>query len=135
MQGNAENNSKILLNRFYFFDGLEQNMLLPSQIQILLQLSEDNLFIYRAGSNMGRVVVTKLVLWILRMSPDGLVYVMENCMIPQKRIGSSIRRFDPNTSRVPYFGRCHQSETRICFLATSGKIKQPGGKSTPLGYF
>ena len=75
----------IPLNRYSFFKSLETNMLPPSQIQISANLTDDNVLIYKTtGSENGRVVVSKFVLWIPRMifNSVGLSYVMKNYMIP-----------------------------------------------------
>ena len=73
------------LNRCSFFKSLETNLLPPSQIQISVTLTDDNILIYRHDTNneVGRVVVTKFVLWIPRMifNSTGLSYVMKNYMI------------------------------------------------------
>ena len=56
-------NSTIPLNKFSFFEGLERNLLPPSQIQISLKLTDDATLIYRNnGVDAGKVVVSKLVL-------------------------------------------------------------------------
>ena len=56
-------------------------MLLPSQIQISATLTDDDVLIYKtAGSENGRVVVSKFILWIPRMifNTIGLSYVMKH---------------------------------------------------------
>ena len=60
-------------------------MLPPSQIQISANLTDNNFFIYiTTGSENGRVVVSKFVLWIPRMIFNfvGLSYVIKNYMVP-----------------------------------------------------
>ena len=60
-------------------------MLPSSQIQISASLTDDNVLIYKtAGSEVGRVFVTKFILWIPRMifNSTGLSYVMKNYMVP-----------------------------------------------------
>ena len=74
-------NSIIPLNQFSFFEGLERNLLPPSQIQISPKLTDGATLIYRNnGVDAGKVVVSKLVLWILRMlfNSDGLNFVQNN---------------------------------------------------------
>ena len=74
-------NSIIPLNKFSFFEGLERNLLPPSQIQISPKLTDDATLIYRNnGVDAGKVVVSKLVLWIPRMlfNSDGLNFVQTN---------------------------------------------------------
>ena len=57
-------NSIIPLNRFSFFEGLERNLLPPSQIQISPKLTDDATLIYRNNGVDAGKVITKLVLWI-----------------------------------------------------------------------
>ena len=74
-------NSIIPLNKFSFFEGLEKNLLLSSQIQISTKLTDDATLIYRNnGVDAGKVVVSKLVVWIPRMvfNSDGLNFVQNN---------------------------------------------------------
>ena len=71
-------NPIIPLNKFSFFEGLERNLLPPRQIQISPRLTDDATLIYRNnGVDAGKVVVSKLVLWIPRMlfNSDGLNFV------------------------------------------------------------
>lgn len=68
IQGGSEVNAKIPLNNYSFFQGLEQNILPPSQIQITLKLTNDDELIFRANAaDAGRVIVTKLILWVPRL--------------------------------------------------------------------
>ena len=61
-------NSIIPLNKFSFFEGLERNFFQPSQIEISPKFPDDATLIYRNnGVDAGKVVVSKLVLWIPRM--------------------------------------------------------------------
>ena len=74
-------NSIIPLNKFSFFEGLERNLLPPSQIQISPKLTDDATLIYRNNRvYANKVVVRKLVLWIPRMffNSDGLNFVQNN---------------------------------------------------------
>ena len=74
-------NSIISLNKFSLFEGLERNLLPPSQIQIGPKLTDDASLIYRNnGVDASKVVVSKLVLWIPRMvfNSDGLNFVLNN---------------------------------------------------------
>ena len=85
IQGNNKINVMVPLNKYSFFEGLEQHLLPPSQIKITLQLNEDNELIFRAAAaDDGRVIVSKLVLWIpkLQLNAVGLEYVMANHMQP-----------------------------------------------------
>ena len=74
-------NSIIPLNKFSFFEGLERNLLPPSQIQISPKLTDDATLIYRNnGIDAGKVIASKLVLWIPRMvfKSDGINFVQNN---------------------------------------------------------
>ena len=69
------------LNKFSFFEALERNILLSSQIQISPELTDDATLIYRNNEvDVGKVVVSKLVLWIPRMvfNSGGLNFVQNN---------------------------------------------------------
>ena len=79
--GNATVNSIISLNKLSFFEGLEGNMLLPSQIQFT---DDATLICKNAGVDEGRVIVTKFMLWLPRIifNSDGMSYVLENYMKP-----------------------------------------------------
>ena len=56
-------NSIIALNKSSFFEGLERNLLPPSQLQISPRLTDDATLIYRNnGIDAGKVVVSKIVL-------------------------------------------------------------------------
>ena len=80
MAGKTQN-SIIPLNKFSFFEGLERNLLPRRQIQISPKLTDDATLIYRNnGVDAGKVIVIKLVLWILRMifNSDGLNFVQNN---------------------------------------------------------
>ena len=60
-------------------------MLSPNQIQISANLIDDNVLIYKtAGSENGRVVVSKFVQWVSRMIINslGLSYVKKKFMVP-----------------------------------------------------
>ena len=74
-------NSIIPLNKFSFFEGLERNLLPPSQIQISSKLTDDATLINRNnGVDANKVIVTKLVLWIPKMvfNSDGINFVQNN---------------------------------------------------------
>ena len=74
-------NSIIPLSKFSFYGGLERNLLPPSQIQISPKLTDDATLIYRNnGVDAGKVVASKLVLWIPRMvfNSDCINFVQNN---------------------------------------------------------
>ena len=86
IQGGNLISVRIPLNRFSFFEALEQNMLPPSQIQIGVQLTDDNELIFKHGADDARVVVKKLELWVPRMefNSKGIELVAKNYMKPTK---------------------------------------------------
>ena len=60
-------------------------MLPPSQIQISVTITDDDVLIYKIDTTgNARVVVSKFILWIPRMifNSAGLSYIMKNYMIP-----------------------------------------------------
>lgn len=86
-QGGNEIKCKIPLNNYSFFRSLETNMLPPSQIQITLQLTNDNELIHRAaGVDNGRVIVTKLILWVPRLifNAEGYSLISEHYLKAKK---------------------------------------------------
>ena len=63
------------LNRYSFFEELENKMLPPMQLQIELTLSDDDELIHKAAAaDDGRVVVTQLALWLPKMLPKDSLY-------------------------------------------------------------
>ena len=82
---NKEVSCIIPLNRYSFFNSLQDKMLPPSQIQVSTTLTNDNVLIYKhSTAEAGRVVISKFVLWIPRMifNTSGMSYVMNNYMKP-----------------------------------------------------
>ena len=65
----------IPLNRYSFFEELENRMLVPMQLQFSIQLQNDNELIYmNAGTNAGRVVVNRFLLWVPKLIPKDNLY-------------------------------------------------------------
>ena len=65
----------IPLNRYSFFEELENRMLVPMQLQFSIQLQSDNEVIYmNAGVDAGRVVVNRLLLWVPKLIPKDNLY-------------------------------------------------------------
>ena len=65
----------IPLNRYGFFEELENRMLVPMQLQFSIQLQNDNELIYmNAGVDPGRVVVNKFLLWVPKLTPKDSLY-------------------------------------------------------------
>jgi len=73
--GSKSINEIIPLNRYSFFEELEDKMLPPMQITFELNLNDDDELIHKAAAaDDGRVVVTKLYLWLPRMVPKDSAY-------------------------------------------------------------
>ena len=65
----------IPLNRYSFFEELENQMLVPMQLQFSIQLQNDNELIYmNAGTDSGRVVVSRFLLWVPKLIPKDNLY-------------------------------------------------------------
>ena len=68
-------NEMIPLNRYNFFQELEREMLPPMQLTIELTLNEDSELIHMAnGTAAGRLVVTRLYLWLPKLIPKDSLY-------------------------------------------------------------
>ena len=74
--GGAKNiNVLIPLNRFSFFEELEDKMLVPMQLQFEITLQDDGELIHMAnGVDAGRVVVNRFLLWVPRLTPKDSLY-------------------------------------------------------------
>ena len=65
----------IPLNRFSFFEQLENKMLVPMQLQFNVSFNEDKELIHMAnGTDAGRVVIHKFELWLPKMIPKDSLY-------------------------------------------------------------
>ena len=68
-------NELIPLNRYSFFEKLEDRMLPPMQLEFEIDLNEDDELIHMAnGTDPGRVVVKKFYLWVPKMIPKDSEY-------------------------------------------------------------
>ena len=68
-------NEMIPLNRFTFFEKLENNMLRPMQLTIEITLNDDDELIHKAAAaDTGRVVVKRLYVWLPRLIPKDSLY-------------------------------------------------------------
>ena len=68
-------NEIIPLNRFSFFEELEDKMLPPMQLTLTLDLNHDDELIHKAaGVDDGRVVIKKFYLWLPKMVPKDSFY-------------------------------------------------------------
>ena len=80
-------NEIIPLNRYSFFEELEDKMLPPMQLTFELDLNDDDELIHKAaGADDGRVVVTRFYLWLPRIVPKDSVYseFVEDFLKPTK---------------------------------------------------
>ena len=73
--GSKSINEIIPLNRYSFFEELEDKMLPPMQLTFELDLNNDDELIHKAAAaDDGRVVVTRLYLWLPRLTPKDSEY-------------------------------------------------------------
>ena len=74
--GGAKSINEIIpLNRYSFFEELEDKMLPPMQLTFELTLNDDDELIHKANAaDNGRVVVTRLYLWLPRLTPKDSAY-------------------------------------------------------------
>ena len=65
----------IPLNRYSFFEELNERMLVPMQLQFNIQLQNDNEFIFKdAAADDGRVVINRFLLWVPKLIPNDILY-------------------------------------------------------------
>jgi len=73
--GNADVNVIIPLNRYSFFEELEDKMLIPMQLQFNITLQNDNELLQKAdAADDGRVVLDRFLLWVPRLTPKDSLY-------------------------------------------------------------
>ena len=73
--GNNDVNEIIPLNRYSFFDELEDKMLVPMQLQFNLQLQNDDELLQKAAAaDDGRVVINRFLLWVPKLTPKESLY-------------------------------------------------------------
>ena len=73
--GNNDVNVIIPLNRYSFFEELEDKMLVPMQVQFNLQLQNDNELLQKTGAvDDGRVVIDRFLLWVPKLTPKDSLY-------------------------------------------------------------
>ena len=86
--GGAKSINEIIpLNRYSFFEELEDQILPPMQLKIKLDLNNDVELIHMAnGTAAGRVVVTRFYLWLPRLTPKDSTYgeFVEDFLKPTK---------------------------------------------------
>ena len=65
----------IPLNRWSFFEELNDKMLVPMQLQLNIELNSDDELVHKANAaDAARVVITKFILWIPRLTPKDSLY-------------------------------------------------------------
>ena len=76
----------IPLNRYSFFEALEDKLLPNTKIEIKIELESDNNLIWRAGGNNCRVILTRLQLFVpkLMFNDDGMKLLLPNYLKPYK---------------------------------------------------
>ena len=75
--GNNNVNIIIPLNRYSFFEELEDKMLVPMQLQLNLHLQNDNELLQKtAAVDDGRVVLDRFLLWVPKLTPKDSLYDM-----------------------------------------------------------
>ena len=73
--GGQDVNTIIPLNRWSFFEELNDKMLVPMQLQFNIELNSDDEIVHKAhAGDAGRVVINKFILWVPRLSPKDSVY-------------------------------------------------------------
>ena len=72
---NQDVNVIIPLNRYSFFEELEDKMLVPMQLQFTITLNNDDELIYKADAAAdGRVVIDRFLLWVPKMIPKDSLF-------------------------------------------------------------
>ena len=64
----------IPLNRWSFFEELNDKMLVPMQLQFNIELNSDDELVHKGGGDDPRVVINKFILWVPRLTPRDSVY-------------------------------------------------------------
>lgn len=73
--GAKDVNVIIPLNRYSFLKELEDKMLVPMQLQFNIELTNDDELIHKAhGTDNGRVVINRCLLWIPKLTPKDSLY-------------------------------------------------------------
>ena len=68
IEGGVSVNVQIPLDRYGFFESLQDHLCPSGKVIIELDLESDNELIYRNGGDEGRVVVERIVLWVPRIT-------------------------------------------------------------------
>ena len=83
----AKVNCEIPLNRYSFFEALEDKLLPNTKIELNIEIEKDTNLIFQAADNC-RVIITRLQLFVPRLTfnPEGQKLYMENYLKPYKWI-------------------------------------------------
>ena len=74
-EGAKDVNVIIPINRYSFFEELEDKMLVPMQRQFNIELYNDDELTHKAhGAEYGRIVVNRFLLWIPKLTPKDSMY-------------------------------------------------------------
>ena len=73
--GGKDVNTIIPLNRWSFFEELNDKMLVPMQLQFNIELNSDDEMVHKAqAADAARVVINRFILWIPRLTPRDSMY-------------------------------------------------------------
>ena len=73
--GGKDVNVLIPLNRWSFFEELNDKMLVPMQLQFNIELNSDDEMVHKAhDAAAGRVVINRFILWVPRLTPRDSMY-------------------------------------------------------------
>ena len=73
--GGKDVNTIIPLNRWSFFEELNDKMVVPMQLQFNIELNSDDEIVHKAqAADDARVVINRFILWVPRLSPKDSVY-------------------------------------------------------------
>ena len=73
--GGKDVNTIIPLNRWSFFEELNDKMLVPMQLQFNIELNSDDEMVHKAqAADPARVVINRFILWIPRLTPRDSMY-------------------------------------------------------------
>ena len=77
---------EIPLNRYSFFEALEDKLLPNTKIELNIEIESDNKLIWRAGGNACRVILTRLQLFVPRLTfnSEGQKLYADNYLKPYK---------------------------------------------------
>ena len=68
-------NVLIPLNRWSFFEELNDKMLVPMQLQFNIELNSDDEMVHKAqAADPARVVINRFILWVPRLTPRDSMY-------------------------------------------------------------